>query len=284
MRKLIGPLALSLALSSCADIHSRYTMAELSRDRIDWKSHCRNLSTPERLKPFNPILEQLSGAPALDVSRVHLVDGQTLKRKCSANFAGGCFVIPGSRIYINKKLALTRVSRPGPTGASPSFDGRLNPNMMVEGTEIMTAYAHEQGHAMDRSLSSTLRGSSFDEMEAMVFAMLFAKTFGEKYEKVRGTDIFYAELDACLSRIARTLGKISSFRNNGQLRERYKSDVLGLLRGEERDIYKESAPHNLGSIAFAILIREFNNDLKALYGFIHSHSDGDVERAIDAPP
>jgi len=255
-------------------------MAELTRDRIDWKSHCKDLSTPERLRPFNPIIEQLSGVPALDASRVHLVDNETLKRKCSARFVNGCFVTSGARIYIDKSLAWRRVGKFGPFDGSRTSDGFLNPGL-IEGTAILTTYAHEQAHSMDRRLSPSPVGAAFDEMEAYAFALLFSKTFAGKYEKNYGADVFYAELGAFFSRITLTLNKVGEFRSMGQLVRGYEAMVLGTERGEVRDYLKEGAPHNIASVAFAILIKEFDYDLKALYGFLHSRSDTEVQTMVD---
>lgn len=268
MKKCLASAILAMSMGSCAHPMSR--IPHLPNDAMALKNYMSRLDTPQKLSAFNPLIEEIGGKMPLDASKVYIVDRQRLRWRCG-KYANGCYwpVPLLRRIYLDRRLDKPR--------RSGSFMDYRNPRL-VEGSNILTTYVHEQGHHMDKSLSVWLGHRAFDELEAMLFTLVFLQEFTKKNMNM-ATTYFYDELGNMIIGASTAIRGAGRFRTYGELVNGYRNYLIGLK--EDKEFYEYVAPHTIGRVGFVILIKEFGFDVARMYRFIHNSSDSVIEERIN---
>jgi hypothetical protein len=231
----------------------------------------RSLDTPRKLSAFNSMIEGLGGKMPVDASGVYILDRRTLKKRCG-KYAGGCYSRRSRPlIYVGKKSADTLRS------AQKNY---RDPHLL-EGSNILTTYVHEQGHHMDQEFSSTMKFLPFDELEAKLFTLLFLQELSKRNPDV-STSFFYDELGIILAGAGQTLNACGDFRTYAEMVERFRNNITRMENSEEKEKYTATAQHKLADAVFAILARSFDLDIRKLYDFVHNSSNAEVMGRVDS--
>ena len=151
----------------------------------DWFGLASHIEQSSDFRPFEPILEELTGERPVPHTRVYFVDNGDLHNICSEN-AGGCFVDRFNEIFIGRQVYDSGLTQWN-IFAAPVCD-------MPEGESLsprsrFDVWLHEQGHHYDRYLTDTRRGEWIDQTEAEAFDFYAAEHIARNYDRRLGLNL-----------------------------------------------------------------------------------------------
>ncbi len=190
-RKLAcGCLVAALAASGCAYLVHKPVVApppakverRVSENR-DWFAAASNIQKNSDFKPFEPILEEITGEKPVDAKAVQFIS-KTGKDKCEER-AGGCYNWVSDGIAIrDERYSAGKRGNLETTGYC-----RLQHEEDLDGDSRLMVWLHEQGHHYDRHLGLSQLARWIDETEAEAFIFYAAEHIAKKYDARLGSSV-----------------------------------------------------------------------------------------------
>jgi len=224
----------------------------------DWFAAAADIRQPSQFRPFEPILEELTGEQPVPVDRVTFVSNEELRRRCDPD-AGGCYHESGDSIDIGEEIYAPGLRNGtytiGYCEAQQSSD--------LDDDSMIRVWIHEQGHHYDRYLGLWSTDMWINQTEAEAFTFYTAEHLARNYDARLG-----------LSIIANRLRLYSVF--GPELVAESTSELIGKVEAGDIDQQDEM----LADLSVLVLLGSGFQSFGDVWYYIHTHTHEEVMQKI----
>lgn len=172
-------LAGMLAFSGCSTVQTQAiapspsTVVARLKDKTDWANAPARITKPSDFRSWEPVLEEITGAKPVRSGDVVLATAEIINSACGNEGSpfepAGCYTPTPSRIYLNADLF------------KQNDAGCRDVSTCPVDIELLSTWAHEQGHRYAQPRGSTALQSWISEMEAHAFGLYAGEHIARNY-------------------------------------------------------------------------------------------------------